>query len=87
METQRLVQIWERLLVGDGMLKRMYTDARGRTQLVVPQSLRKEIIQELHAGATEGHLYEEKSLSKLKEQFYWPGIHLDIKDWCHGGVT
>ena len=88
-KTQRLMQLWERLLIEDGMLKRKYEDAQGGTtwiQLVVPKSLRKEIMQELHAGAT-GHIGEEKTLNKIKERFYWPGMWQDVKDWCHACAT
>ena len=28
------------------------------------------------------HLGEEKPLHKVKERFYWPGMHRDIKNWC-----
>jgi hypothetical protein len=84
-EAQRLVQLWGRLLVEDGVLKRRFEDVQGHStwvQLVLPQCLRKEVMQELHAGATEGHLGEEKTLYKVKERFYWPGMHQDIKSWC-----
>ena len=41
----------------------------------VPQSLRKAVMQEVHAGALEGHLDEEKTLNKIKEKFYQPVMH------------
>ena len=90
LETQRLVQLWEHLLIENGMLKRRYEDAQGCTtwiQLVVPQSLREEIMQDLHAGATEGHLGEVKTLNKIRERFYWPGMSQDVKPWCHTCAT
>ena len=39
-------------------------------------------MQEMHSGVTAGHLGEEKTLHKIKEIFYWPGMHLDVKTWC-----
>ena len=36
----------------------------------------------LHEGVTGGHLGQEKTLSKLKERFYWPGHYNDVRDWC-----
>ena len=53
---------------------------------MVPHSLRKEVIQELHAGALEGHLDEEKTLNNIKEQFYRPGMHLVVKA-CQCNLT
>ena len=43
-------------------------------QLVVPHTLRDEVLEEIHAGVLKGNLGEEKSLHKLKERFYWPGM-------------
>ena len=25
----------------------------------------------------------EKTLARLKERFYWPGHHQDVRNWCH----
>ena len=89
-EAQRLAQLWDKLLVEEGVLKRRYEDSQGhstRLQLVVPRSMRKEVLQELHAGALEGHLGEEKTLLKVKERFYWPGMQSDVQDWCRTCAT
>ena len=56
-EVRRLHQLWNRLLVEEGVLKRKYDNIGGETtQLVTPVGLRKEIMHELHSGALEGHL-------------------------------
>ena len=31
-------------------------------------------MQELHAGSLEGHLGEDKTVGKIKQHFYWPGM-------------
>ena len=56
--------------------------SRNVFQLVVPKSLRKEVLRELHDGAVGGHLGEAKVLNKLKERYYWPGHATDMRDWC-----
>ena len=55
---------------------------RGWTQLVVPKKFRQDILRDLHEGVTGGHLGEAKTLSKLKERYYWPGHYNDVRDWC-----
>ena len=58
-EAQRLWHLWNRLVVEEGVLKRQYDNTSGKSswlQLVLPQLLREEVLQELHVGALEGHL-------------------------------
>jgi len=57
-EAQRLWHLWNMLVVEEGVLKRRYDNTSGKSswlQLVLPQLLREEVLQELHAGALEGH--------------------------------
>ena len=49
--------------------------------LMVPHTLREEIMQELHAVALEGHHGVDKTVAKIKERFYWPGKHEDVNQW------
>ena len=62
---QRLTQLWERLFVRKGILRRKFDDCKPTrlplswSQLVLPGILRNEAMQELHAGALEGHLGAE----------------------------
>ena len=39
----------------------------GHSQLVVPTVYRNDILQTLHAGVAGGHLGQDKTLSRLKE--------------------
>ena len=52
------------------------------SQLVVPKDLQEEVVHSLHGGAASGHLGEEKTLSRLRERFYWPGFSQQVRDWC-----
>jgi len=85
-KAQRLLQLWGRLLSDGGLLKRKYEDNGGSQswqQLVVPHTLREEITRELHSGALEGHLGVDKTVSKIKERFYWPGMFQEVDQWIH----
>ncbi len=75
------MQLWDRLFVENGILKRQYEGVRGHdswTQFVVPLKLRDEILKELHSGALEGHLGEDKTVGKVRERCYWPGMQQDV---------
>ena len=80
LEAKRLVQLWDQLVVKDGLLWRQYEDKDGKhygLQLVVPFSHRCKIVAKFHSGALGGHLGAEKTHSRIKERFYWPGYWKD----------
>ena len=81
----KMVQLWDQLFVKDGALYRqcrVADDYSNVIQLVVPDSLKEEVMYGVHEGIGGGHLGVEKSVVKLKERFYWPGHYNDIKSWC-----
>ena len=86
LETRRLVQIWDQLLIQGGILYRRFENHHSSMeyvlQVVVPRSMRKRILEKLHAGVSGGHLGESKMLGRLKERYYWPGHYADVKSWC-----
>ena len=51
-------------------------------RLVVPFSMRAELVSLAHDHITAGHLGVNKSYSKLKSKFYWVGCKADIQRWC-----
>lgn len=84
-ESRRLLQIWDQLIIHDSVLCRVCKlggDADTRTQTVVPSELRKEVLADLHEGTLGGHLGMDKTLSRLKERFFWPGHYNDVREWC-----
>ena len=83
--SRRLVQLWEQLVVRDGILYRLFKDPMGREerlQLVAPRLQWDEVLTDLHEGELGGHLGIEKTLAQLKEKFYWPDHHQDVQNWC-----
>ena len=82
---RRLLQIWEQLVVHQGVLCRQLKPTGGSPvtlQTVIPEALQEEVIKDLHEGAVGGHLGIGKTLGRLKERFYWPGHHDHVRDWC-----
>ena len=76
---------WDRLEVLNGVLYRRWeSDAGDATQwqLVVPQSLRDQVLREMHDAKTAGHLGVTKMLGRVKHRFYWHKCSQDVKDWC-----
>ena len=76
------MQLWDQLVIREDVLYRSYEDAHGLgqcLQFVVPKQSRNEILQDIHGGAVGGHLGETKTLSRVKECFYWPGHSDNVK--------
>ena len=62
-ETQCLAQLWDKLLVEEGVLKRQYEDTQChsvRLQLVVPRSMRKKSCMSCMWGHSEDTLEKRK---------------------------
>ena len=85
--TNRLFALWDQLVLIEEVLYRHFVSADGtedHPQLVVPKSLQENILRQIH---DDGHLGQEKTLSRIKQKFYWPGHFNDIKNWCNTCVT
>jgi hypothetical protein len=52
-------------------------------KIVVPVRLQKEILELCHNDATAGHFGVEKTVERIKQRFYWPGIHKDVQNWIN----
>ena len=80
-----LLQQWEQLEIQDGLLWRRFHHPEGNRshlQLVVPTSLRQQVLEQVHGGVVSGHLGQQKTLSQLRHNFYWPSQTQDVKAWC-----
>ena len=47
-------------------------------QIVVPEKLRKQVMEHAHDSIMDGHLSIRKTIEKIFNNFYWPTIHTDV---------
>lgn len=85
--TKCLVDQWEALRLDEcGVLVKRWEVLGGVGRdawvVVVPRAKRAEVLRELHAGVTSGHLGEKKTLKRLRQRFYWVGMRNDVSEWC-----
>ncbi|KAK3892901.1 hypothetical protein Pcinc_003267 [Petrolisthes cinctipes] len=76
---------WDLLRLNNGLLERQWETPDGLVkywQLVVPKKLRPNILNDSHNQITSGHLRVKKILSRLRQRFYWMGMHQDVQEWC-----
>ena len=76
---------WQSLKLQNGVLYRIWeTPSSDATvlQLVLPKSLRPEILQQMHNSKTSGHLGVAKTLGRIRERFYWVKCRQEVQEWC-----
>ena len=50
-------------------------------QLVVSQSIRRTLFDNVHSEPLAGHFGLEKTLDQLKQAYFWPGMRKDVSIW------
>ena len=91
-EARKLMATSEDYVMEDGILYHIDKGkARSREtvrkQLVIPRSLRDEVILSCHEEVTSGHLGFEKTYLRILRRFFWPGMYRDIERWCSSCVN
>ena len=53
-------------------------------QICVPKCSSHELlVREVHAGSLAGHFGEDKTLTMLREHYYWPSMEKDVRSRRH----
>ena len=71
----------------DGILYYESSDSPGRRRMVVPQHLRKAVLDEGHDPVYAGHFSAKKLIQKLSLVYHWPGMRGDVHQKCASCVT
>ena len=73
--------LWDSLAVYDAILfkKLIKRDGSGEyLQFIVPSSMKKEILHQMHDSLMSGHLGCKKTKAKVLQRFYWYALKEDI---------
>ena len=86
-----LKSLWSQraqLEVHNGMLYRRWTDENKSTlQAIIPVKERRNVLQFSHDHKTSGHVGVTKTLSKIRQAYYWPGLQRDVRQYIAGCET
>ncbi|XP_075777530.1 uncharacterized protein LOC142827202 [Pelodiscus sinensis] len=52
------------------------------SQLLVPARYRRQVLDLAHANPWAGHLGREKTLQRIMQRFFWPGVYKEVRDFC-----
>ncbi len=74
-QSKSLLRHWDKLSLGeDGVLRRKTAT---RTQLVLPETYKQRVLQELHSKM--GHQGVERTMSLVGDRFFWPKMQGEIE--------
>ena len=71
----------------DGILYRNFQPHMGEEatyilQLVLPKQYRKKVLEVAHDIPLAGHLGRKKTLNRILQRLFWPGITNDVRQYC-----
>ena len=75
---------WSQLFIQNGVLFRKWISVDSTLsydQLVLPSVLRKEVLQSMHNSITSAHLGVHKTVTKIKQNFYWYKMNDSVRLW------
>ncbi|XP_063788599.1 uncharacterized protein LOC134943977 [Pseudophryne corroboree] len=55
---------------------------REKVQLVVPRSFREQLMSVAHEIPLAGHQGRDRTLRRLTQNFFWPGVSDDVRTYC-----
>ncbi len=76
--------LWNVLAMKEGVLVKRWENGDGtvvKWLTVLPKTLRKRVLDELHASPTAGHLGRNKTLPKVQERYYWVRMTADVRSY------
>uniref|UniRef100_A0A8C9VS90 Gypsy retrotransposon integrase-like protein 1 n=1 Tax=Scleropages formosus TaxID=113540 RepID=A0A8C9VS90_SCLFO len=77
---------WDSLEVRGGLLYRRWegpVPGQVLWQLLVPRSLKEDVLQRVHGPAGIGHFGVAKTLHRLRQRFHWAGCRQDVELFVH----
>ena len=81
---RRLLWQLPRFVLENDLLYRRRQDNSGSSslQVVVPESLIPQVLQEIHGNPSSGHFGVQRTLHRAESMCFWPFMHKDITDYC-----
>ena len=78
----KLLKHWSTLAIQNGMLYKIRKDPQVNKkifQFIVPDSLKRKVLQGLHDSA--GHQGQHRTLSLVRQRFFWSGMERDVVNY------
>ncbi|KAE8744841.1 hypothetical protein FOCC_FOCC008565, partial [Frankliniella occidentalis] len=70
--------------MADGLLHRRLNEEGTRTAVVVPPTMTDRIIRDHHCPPWAAHASRDRTLQKLRERYWWPGMYTQVLRYTRG---
>jgi iron-sulfur cluster repair protein YtfE (RIC family) len=75
---------FDQLTIIDDVLVRQLEGLSTKLQVLVPMTERRTILSHYHDNRTSAHLGLRKTLAKIRQEYYWPGLQKELKLYVAG---
>ena len=82
-----LLTQYDRLVCKDKILFRKWENFELKSmklQAIIPMSLRRTVLKFCHDNRTSAHLGVRKTMSRIRQSYYWPGLQRDTRLYISG---
>ena len=82
-ELRKLFDQYDRYSIKDGVVYRRWKPTNKdewQLQIILPKAMRENVICSLHDKSCL--LCHVKTLNRVKDRYFWPGMFTDVKEWC-----
>ena len=90
-QSKEVKDLWkgrEQYFLEEGILWKKWEGENGtKNKLVVPKGLRELVMTLGHENVMAGHFASEKTLDKVREHYFWPGMTGDIETFVKGCLS
>ena len=86
-ESITVKSVWaqfDQLTIIDDVLVRQLEGLKTRLQVLVPMTERRTILSHYHDNRTSAHIGLRKTLAKIRQGYYWPGLQKGVKLYVAG---
>ena len=81
--------LWSQLVFSEGVVYRRYAIGPCEDVIqvpLIPHTMREEALHSCHSAPGAGHQGVEKTLTRLRQEAFWPNMHNDVKEFCKNCV-
>ena len=81
-QAQEVITLSQQFTISDGLLYRLNPKRGELPQIVVPSSLRQQLMDEYHAGILAGHFSGPRLFKMISRRWWWNHMYKDLMDYA-----